>query len=312
MAAAQKILHVGASLLALLWVAACADEVGAVDDTGTSAPPASSTGQGDTTGSGAGPGGSMESTGAPTTGGPAATEDSTDTGAPPGEPALVVVGYGGMRARSFDDGVTWQDYVQEADAGGDDANALRGVTWGAGRFVAVGWRIFSSPDGAAWAEHEHPHPVWYGAVAFGNEVFIAVGGDGLCARSSDGQAWASCADANGADDPAHVRSVLFHEGRFWAADGSGVLRSTTDGEAWQVEDAGFGSPWVAVVGGQITALPAEAPADLPGARLRGAWDTGIQRAEPSTEAFTTVYAIPNGNNVFDANRFAFTAGFAAP
>lgn len=158
------------------------------------------------------------------------TTDSTGDTAepPPGDPVTIAVGYGGMRVRSLDDGQTWQDYVQLAPGGGDDMELLRGAAWGEGRFVAVGWRIFSSPDG----------------------------------------------------------------------------------EQWTVVDAGFGTPWAAIDGGQIVPRDESAPADFATKRLRGG--SPIERAEPGTEDFAPVFDVPDGNNVFQAYRFAFAEGWVGP
>lgn len=232
------------------------------------------------------------------------------TGEPPGQRVLLAVGYGGMRVRSLDDGLTWQDYTQLGDAGGDDFDLLRGAVWGQGRFVAAGWRIFSSEDGAQWTEHENPTGQWLGAVAYGNDMFLGVGGGGYCARSDDGQQWEVCTDATDDGGFTHVRSVVFYDGLFWAADGNGVLRSSPDGDVWTVQQ-NIGSPWIAVVDGEIVALEESAPAQLGDVRLRGG-NESIQRADPGTDVFATVFEIPNGNNVFGAYRFAFADGVIAP
>ena len=242
---------------------------------------------------------------------PDGTTDSTDdTAEPPGDPVTIAVGYGGMRVRSLDDGQTWQDYVQLAPNGGDDMELLRGAAWGEGLFVAVGWRIFSSPDGATWTEHDNPTGQWYGAVAHGNDRFLAVGGGGYCARSDDGQAWEACTDVTDNGGFTHVRSVLFLDGLFYTADANGMLRSSPDGEQWTVVDADFGTPWVAIEGGQVVPREESAPADFATKRLRGG--SPIQRAEPGSDEFVPVFDVPDGNNVFQANRFAFAEGWVLP
>jgi hypothetical protein len=247
------------------------------------------------------------STGEPDTGAADDTGGSSSGEPPPGEPVTLAVGYGGMRARSLDDGLTWQDYVQSNPGGGDDMDLLRGAAWGAGRFVAVGWRIWSSVDGAAWEEHDNPTGQWYGAVAFGNDRFVAVGGGGYCARSPDGTEWQACADATDDGGFTHVRSVLFLDGLFYTADANGVLRSSPDGDAWAVEDPAFGSPWAAVEGGAIVPREETAPAEFATKRLRGG--SPIQRAEPGSERWAAVFDVPDGNSVFQANRFAFAEGW---
>ena len=247
---------------------------------------------------------SADSTGgtgaADTTGG----ADDSSTGTPPGARVVVGVGYGGMRVRSLDDGNTWQDYVQLGDAGGDDEDLLRGCTWGGGRFVAAGWRIFSSTDGVTWEEHDNPTGQWLGAVAHGNGMFLGVGGGGFCARSPDGVAWESCTDVTDGEDFEHVRSTLFFDGLFFTADEDGDLRSSPDGEVWSLV-GNVGGGWIAEQGGEIVYLDQGAPAEFDGFRLRGS----IERAPSGSEDFVGVYAAPNGNSVTDAKRFGFCEGF---
>lgn len=209
-----------------------------------------------------------------------------------------------MRVRSLDDGNTWQDYVQLRDAGGDDEDLLRGCTWGGGRFVAAGWRIFSSTDGVTWEEHDNPTGQWLGAVAHGNGMFLGVGGGGFCARSPDGVAWESCTDVTDGEDFEHVRSTLFFDGLFFTADEDGDVRSSPDGDVWSLV-GNVGGGWIAEQGGEIVYLDQGAPAEFDGFRLRGS----IERAPSGSEDFVGVYAAPNGNSVTDAKRFGFCEGF---
>lgn len=242
---------------------------------------------------------------------------STDSGAEPdaaepedaggeGSSVIVGVGYGGVRVRSLDEGATWIDETHLSAAGEDDMELLRGAAFGAGRFVALGWRFFSSPDGATWTEHDNPHGQWAGAVAYGNGRFLASGGGGYCARSTDGMTWETCTDVSDDDGFTHVRSVLFHDGRFYAADQRGVLRSSPDGDSWTVEDASFGDAWAGVVDGAVAVVPQDAPwrdADL---QLRGAWRSHIERSTGGD--FARVHTLGMDNSIFGANRFAFARG----
>ena len=302
----------------LLLLVACSPEPSATSTTDASDGTTSSPAATDTTAASTSIGDTTDDASASTTEAPSSTgEPPTDTTTdgtdgssgdpPPGQPVTIAVGYGGMRVRSLDDGLTWQDYVQAVPGGGDDMELLRGAAFGAGRFVAVGWRIWSSVDGATWQEHDNPTGQWYGAVAFGNDRFVAVGGGGYCARSDDGTAWQACTDATDDGGFTHVRSVLFLDGRFYTADANGVLRSSADGDAWTVEDPGFGSPWAAVEGGVIVPRDETAPAEFSTKRLRGG--SPIQRAEPGSERWTAVFDVPDGNSVFQANRFAFAEGW---
>jgi hypothetical protein len=62
---------------------------------------------------------------------------------------------------------------------------LLGVTYGNGYFVAVGdsGRIYSSPDGLAWAQNESGTKAPLSGVAVGNNTFVAVGGSGTILHS---------------------------------------------------------------------------------------------------------------------------------
>lgn len=305
----------------VMWSSGCGDDSGGTDDgmastagssstagpvtattQDTTSDPVSSTGLPDPS---TGP---MSSTGAMDSTGPSATDGSDSTGAALGDPVFVAVGYGGMRVRSVDDGNTWDDYVQIADNGGDDQDLLRGVAWGNGTFVAVGWTIFTSPDGATWTEQQNPTGQWFAAVDWGNDVFVAVGGGGYCGRSADGQTWQECTDATDDGGFTHVRSLFFHDGLFWTADQNGVLRSSPNGDVWTVEDADFGSPNAYVVDGSVVPVDDQIPADFDTARLTGSAG-GIQRADPGSDMFADVYTVPGDNNVFHTYRFSFAVGY---
>lgn len=238
-------------------------------------------------------------------------EGSDSTGEEPlGDRVLFAVGYGGIRVRSLDGGHTWQDLVQLGSNGGDDQNLLRGAAWGAGRFVAVGWRIFSSPDAMDWTEHDNPINTWYGGVAHGNDRFVALGGGGLCARSDDGLVWEACTDAT-PDGFIHVRSVVFHEGEFWIADDQGNTRTSTDGDDWAFE-SNVGTSRLAVVDGRVTTVPSDHPAQFDDVWLSRAFGGSIMRAEPGSDMFAPVYQVPDGNSVFQAAWLAFGEGFVEP
>jgi hypothetical protein len=290
---------------------ACGDDSSATDqgasssDTGTTSGDPGSTDDATSTDSGADPT-SSDSADPDSSGGDGSSTE--DTGTPTGDPVIFAVGYGGIRVRSLDDGVTWTDHVQLADDGQDDMNLLRGAAWGNDRFVAVGFRIFSSPDAVEWTEHDNPTGQWYGAVQFGNDMFLAVGGGGYCARSTDAEAWETCTDATDDAGFTHVRSVLFLDDLFYTSDDIGVLRSTSDGDAWTVVEPSLDTAWVGIMNGQLVPLDQNAPADLPNARLRGQGGA-IWRAEPGSDDFTSVYTVPNGNSVFQAYRFAFAQGY---
>ena len=159
-----------------------------------------------------------------------------DAGPPGGTPTFVAVGYAGRRIRSTDLGKTWTD-DQRLGGGGDDQFLLRGIGYGAGRFVAAGWKILSSPDGKTWTEHKNPNNQWLGGVKWGNNRFGAAGGFGYSAYSNDGVTWT--AGKSRASEAA--RSLAFGDGKFMAATDAGNWWSSTDGNTWTRGEGGHNS-----------------------------------------------------------------------
>ena len=68
-------------------------------------------------------------------------------------PALIGVGYGGLRIVSRDNGKTWGDRASDIADGKDDEYLLRAVVYGKGRWIATGWKLWTSDDGVNWTPH---------------------------------------------------------------------------------------------------------------------------------------------------------------
>lgn len=165
----------------------------------------------------------------------AAHDSSNDAGADaseptPMQPVIVAVGYGGRRLRSLDLGLSWIDLIEDDPDGGDDQNLLRATSFANGLFVAVGWRIWSSPDGASWSEHSVSGAQWCGGVAYGNGTFLCAGGCGQSLVSTDGTTWQEASDA--LDGCSHLRSLAFGNGIFVAFGDSGIAVTSNDGSSW--------------------------------------------------------------------------------
>src|SRR5438034_72582 len=95
-------------------------------------------------------GGHESDAGAPSRGsaGAAGTAGVTGAAGAPGDPAgwvpaLIGVGYGGIRIVSRDGGKTWGERAYETTNGGDDAVLLRAVVYGKGIWVATGWKLWT-------------------------------------------------------------------------------------------------------------------------------------------------------------------------
>jgi hypothetical protein len=149
---------------------------------------------------------------------------------------FVAVGYG-SRVRASDDGYTWRGDHAVKSPGGDDDTLLRGVTFGDGRFVAVGGSArglyMSTANGVDW-ETSSDEGGWLGGVAYGEGRFVAAGGNGRRVYSEDGRAWTQSAiDYHGA-----FRDVAYGGGVFVAVGDAGRSARSEDGEAWTEAAAG--------------------------------------------------------------------------
>jgi hypothetical protein len=193
-----------------------------------------------------GPGGSSQAAtgGAPAGAGGQGGARGGDAGGHPGgasTPIAVAVGYGQRRLFSTD-GTHWT-LLEKTPDGGDDNDLFRGVTYGNGRFVAVGGSSVAltqvSTDGSHWS-NGGTGDAWLGGVAWNGSVFVAAGGNGLRVRSTDGGAtWAAPAGYQAK----HYRAVAFGDGLVVAVghtyDNSGpgntnvgVIATTADGLLW--------------------------------------------------------------------------------
>jgi hypothetical protein len=163
-----------------------------------------------------------------------ASTDSASVDSSPGPGVFLAVGYGGRRVRSLDDGMTWVDDQQLEASGGDDMMNLRVVTWGDHEFVALGWRVMTSPDGNTWTDlGTSPLGNWIGGVTYAENEFVAVGGYGLRDISTNAMTWTSESidtTATHAYDGVAFGSV--GAGMFVSANDSGQRSYSSDGTHW--------------------------------------------------------------------------------
>jgi hypothetical protein len=167
-------------------------------------------------------------------GGPVIGPSDASTGPEP-TGVFVAVGYGGRRTRSIDDGRTWTDDQQLVPNGGDDNMLLRTITWGNGQFVALGYRSMTSPNGQTWVDHGVTSlNQWMGAVAYAKATYVAVGGYGLRATSTDGVAWTNhMLDTIASHEMHRLVYGDVQGGRFVSVNDDGVLSNSSDGKTWQ-------------------------------------------------------------------------------
>jgi hypothetical protein len=150
------------------------------------------------------------------------------------------------------DGITWLQHHTGGDAD------FYAVTYGSGRFVAVGNTIRSSVDGVNWIQGRMDSEHILSSVAYGNGYFVAVSGD-VIAISTNATVWSVSHIANSIA----VRIAHGH-GEFVALLDGGRLHSSTNGVDWvprqssvtaaNLQGIAFGSNRYAAVGDSGTVL----------------------------------------------------------
>jgi hypothetical protein len=238
------------------------------------------------------------------------------TGDPAGYvPALIGVGYGGIRIVSRDGGKTWGDRAYATTSGGDDKELLRAVTYGKGLWIATGWKLLTSADGVHWTDR--------GLISDGNKVpgcniveglaynagyFYAActpwDAPGTVFRSSDGLSWTKVATIG--DTGGHL--FLTYRGQKFVAYGdSGTSYQSNDGLTWSVLTGVDGATYC-----QDT-FKSEADCKesswFDGAWLRADWQ-GIISLSTDGKSFKQVYKDDQKNTLYRSR--AVAAGFVAP
>jgi hypothetical protein len=145
------------------------------------------------------------------------------------------------------DGARWSEVALPPNRGW-----LGAVAYGNGVWVAAGaaGAALVSSDGKSWTARGSL-PAAVRALAWGSlggtPAFIAVGDDGLRARSVDGQAWTGVARGfPGSDGPVSLRSVAIGDGAVVAAGALGRRIRSSNGLDWSDPAAG-GSDLASVV-----------------------------------------------------------------
>jgi hypothetical protein len=106
---------------------------------------------------------------------------------------------------------------------------LNAMASGNGIFVAVGKNGFAmrSPDGISWSAVASGVEDDLGGVAFGNDLFVAVGSGNIIV-SSDGSTWSEVTPPSGF----YGNSIAFGNGTFVALNGSDSVFTSTAGTSW--------------------------------------------------------------------------------
>ena len=149
---------------------------------------------------------------------------------------------GPARVLASKDGVAWAGPCFKFESSGP----LLCVARGAGRFVAHGGSGYvscftHSADGVDWADAGKNRLPPYGGeqsmvkkLAFGNGVFVGIGGYRRLVTSADGVTWTDHPDK---DRPPFL-SLAFGGGRFVAAGMHGLRMSGADGLRWEARAEG--------------------------------------------------------------------------
>ena len=113
-------------------------------------------------------------------------------------------------------------------------NALNDVTFGNGRFVAVGanFNVATSTNGVDWTNQFIGGGFPLNGVTFGNGLFVAVGGNGFVRTSTNGMLWSG---PFGPIAGGHLSSVAWGNGAFVAVGTNGTLGTivtSPNGTSW--------------------------------------------------------------------------------
>ena len=148
------------------------------------------------------------------------------------------IAVGNYRWAISTDGVTWPDWTRDSEI------SIYSIAYGNGKFVAVGSgtsKMKISTDGETWTKVDVTSTfgtALINSIAYGNNMFVAVGGTGKMATSTDGTTWTLVADS--AFGPyASIGKIIYGNNTFVAV-GLDLVNSSmvskvvtsTDGTTW--------------------------------------------------------------------------------
>jgi hypothetical protein len=278
-------------------------------------------GQGEGVGAGGSAGGSAGATAGGAGAGAAAGQagsggtstDEPDPEKPAGwVPALIGVGYGGIRIVSRDGGAAWGERSSFSADGGDDFNLLRAVVYGKGKWIATGWKLVTSNDGKSWTDHGMindndfmPCNIIEG-LAYADGWFYAAcsGNPSVTFRSSDGLEWQEFGTIGQTDGHLfltyrsgkfvaygdNARSFESNDGKTFS-EMSGIESATFCEGTWKSEQACFEAAW------------------FDGVYLRTEWQGKIARSTTGS-GWEKAYEDDELNTLYRSR--AITAGYVAP
>ena len=162
---------------------------------------------------------------------------------------------------------------------------MRGVTHGAGKFLAVGPAGCAalSADGTNWLSVNTVTTKQLNAVAFGNGVFVAVGNAATVISSPDGLTWTARSMAS--SPLQNFVGVAFGNGTFVAVNLVNEVFTSTDGIAWtKLTNPPVGQFWnnLKYVGGMFVLVGQSSTSGYIATSANGTtWNAGITLASTS-------------------------------
>jgi hypothetical protein len=187
-------------------------------------------------------------------------------------------------------------------------NALKGVTFGNRRFVAVGdGATFWSWDGHIWNQGTIPTPIPLSAVSHGGGSFVAVGGvsgwfsgpfERVILTSQDGQKWSQLLS----EDRGRLNDIIFASDRFVAVGDGPTILTSRDTVDWSRQDltvlrglhgVTYGAGRFVTVGGKFMM----ARYDWPYAQVFQSTD-GLEWSECFNQSGNPITAIAYGQGLF--------------
>lgn len=115
--------------------------------------------------------------------------------------------------------------------------ALRSLAYGKDIFVAIGERgaIFNSPDGIYWARKTSQHTSHLNGLTYAKGAFVAVGAEGRILTSmDDGATWTE--RYSGTTE--HLTAAAYGNGKYVAVGAYGTIVSSPDARNWTTERSG--------------------------------------------------------------------------
>jgi hypothetical protein len=126
-------------------------------------------------------------------------------------------------------------------------STINSITFGDGRFVAVGWsgRMAWSNNGTSWNEITATQSTFGGTIinniTFGNGRFVAVGFSGRMAWSDNGTSWTEITSTQSTFGAGfNINGITYGNGRFVAVGVNGNMARSDDGISWTAITGGTG------------------------------------------------------------------------